>query len=156
LDHRGHTKHRPTKEKFYPATYASGGSVAAKGAFNGPDIDGTNEYGYVNCYIPKDYDGMEEIMLVFIANVTASPMHMRIVTDYCQAGEAYFEHNENVNLSVNTVQNRMTELNLVNAVDTAPLEPGDYLGIQVSRVATLPTENTDIILIGVRIKYKQQ
>jgi len=127
LDHRSHTKHRPSKEEFYPATYASGGSVAAKGGYSGPEVDGTNEYGYTNVYIPKDYDSMDEIVLVFIALATATPMYLGLVTNYSQPGEAYFEHNENIVLPVNTVQNRTQELNIKDTIDVAPLEPGDYL-----------------------------
>ena len=156
MAHRSHTKHRPTKEEFYPATYASGGAKGAIGGFSGPDVDGTNEYGYVNCYLPKDFDSLEEIMLVFIATATATPMYVNIVANYCKVGEAYTANNENVSLSINTVLNRMMELNLCNVVDTTPLEAGDYLGVQASRLASLPTENTDMILLGVRIKYKQQ
>ena len=59
-----------------------------------------------------------------------------------------------MSLSLNTVQNGITELNLYDAVDTLPLEARDYLGIQASRLATLPTENTDMIVLGVRLEYQ--
>jgi len=153
MGHRRHTEHRPTKEQFFPATYASGGAFSAIGGFSGPDIDATNEFGYTNCLVPWDFDSLISIVLVFIATATANPMYVNIVTNYGKAGDSYTEHNENVSLSINTVLNRIMELNLYNAVDTRPLEPGDYLGVQASRLATLPTENTDMILLGVRIRY---
>ncbi len=153
MSHRRHIEHRPTKEQFFPATYASGGAFSAIGGFSGPDIDATNDYGYTNCLIPWDFDRLESIVLVFIAIATETPMYVNIVTNYGKAGDAYTEHNENVALSINTVLHRIMELNLYHAVDTLPLEAGDYLGVQASRLASLPTENTDMILLGVRIKY---
>ena len=80
-------------------------------------------------------------------------MYVNIVSDYGKAGEAYFEHNENVSLSINTVLSRIHELNLYDAVDTQGLEASDYLGIQASRLASLPTENTDMVILGVRLRY---
>ena len=154
MGHRRHTEHRPTKEKFFPATHYSGGDVSALGGFSGPDIDGTNEYGYTNCLIPWDFDKVVSIVLVFIATATQTPMYVNIVSDYAKAGEAYFEHNENVSLSINTVLSRIHELNLYDAVDTQGLEASDYLGIQASRLASLPTENTDMIILGVRLRYQ--
>lgn len=152
MAHRRHAEHRPTKEKFFPATYASGGAMGAIGGFSGPDIDNTNEYGYVNFQIPWDYDDLVDVALVFIATATATPMYVNIVANYCQAGEAYFEHNSNVSLSINTVLNRMMELDIQDAF-AAPPQAGDYAGVQASRLAALPTENTDMILIGVRFRY---
>uniref|UniRef100_A0A6M3MCY0 Uncharacterized protein n=1 Tax=viral metagenome TaxID=1070528 RepID=A0A6M3MCY0_9ZZZZ len=156
MGHRSHTKHRPTKEKFYPATHVAVGDVSTRGSFSGPDIDATTEAGYVNCYIPKDFDSLEEIVLVFIAGATATPMYVRILTDYAKAGEAYFVQADNGDLPVNTVADRLQELNIYDAVDFRALEAGDYIGVQAARVAALPTENTDILLLGVRIKYQQQ
>ena len=154
MGHRRHLEHRPTKEEWFAATYASGGDKSALGGFSGPDIDNTNEYGYTNVYVPWDFDKLVSLVLSFIATATATPMYVNIVTNYAKAGEAYFEHNENVSLSLNTVQNGITELNLYDAVDTLPLEARDYLGIQASRLATLPTENTDMIVLGVRLEYQ--
>ncbi len=154
MNNARHTKHLPTKEVFYPATHVASGSIITMGSFSGPDIDGTNEAGYVNCYIPKDYDALEEIVLVFIARATATPMYMRILTDYAKAGEAYFEQADNGDLAIDTVEDRLQELNIIDTVDYRALEAGDYIGIQAARVAALPTENSDILLLGVRIKYK--
>jgi len=156
MGHRSHTKHRPTKEKFYPATHVATGTISTMGSFSGPDIDDTNEAGYVNCYIPKDFDSLEEIVLVFIARATATPMYVRILTDYAKVGQAYFEHADNGDLPVNTVADRLQELDIYNTVDYRALEAGDYIGVQAARVAALLTENTDILLLGVRIKYQQQ
>ena len=155
-NHRSHTKHRPTKEKFYPATHVAGGTVVTKGSFSGPEIDATNEAGYVNCYIPEDFDSLEAIVLAFIAGATETPMYVRMLTDYAKAGEAYFIHTDWGDLHINTVLERLQELNIYDAVDHHALEAGDYIGVQVARVAALPVENTDMILLGVRIKYKQQ
>ena len=154
--HRSHTKHRPTKEKFYPATHVATGDISTLGSFSGPDIDATNEAGYVNCYIPRDFDSLEEIDLVFIAVATETPMYVRILTDYGRSGEAYFVQTDNGDFAINTVANNLYELNIGTAVDFRSLEPGDYIGVQAARVAALPVENTDMLLLGVRIKYKQQ
>ena len=153
MAHRRHAEHRPTKEKFFPATYASGGDQSGLGWFSGPDIDNTNEYGYTNCLIPWDFDSLVSIALVFIATATQTPMYVRIVTNYAKVNEAYTEHNENADLSINTVLSRIHELNLYDVVDTRVLEASDYLGVQASRVAALPTENTDMIILGVRLRY---
>jgi len=154
--HRSHTKHRPTKEEFYPSTHVASGDVSVDGGYSGPDIDADDEYGYANCYIPKDYDSLEEIVLVFIAGATETPMYFDIHTDYGPPGILFSEHWEEVVLHANTVLDRLQELNIYDAVDTRPLEPGDYLGVRVGRVAALPVSNTDILFLGVRIKYRQQ
>ena len=153
MSHRRHAEHRPTKEEFFPATYVSTGEFAPLGGFSGPDIDATNEFGYTNVLVPWDFDALVAIRLVFIATATQTPMYVRIVTNYAKAGEAYTEHNENADLSINTVLHRLHELNLYDAVDIRTLEASDYLGVQASRVAALPTENTDMIILGVRIRY---
>ena len=80
-------------------------------------------------------------------------MYVRIVTNYAKVNQAYTEHNENVDLSINTTLSRIHELNLYDAVDIIALQDSDYLGVQASRVAALPTENTDMIILGVRIRY---
>ena len=156
MGHRSHTKHRPTKEKFYPATHVATGDISTMGSFSGPDIDATNEAGYVNCYIPRDFDSLEEIDLVFIAVATETPMYVRVLTDYGGSGEAYFVQADWGDFAINTVANNLYELNIGTAVDWRSLEAGDYIGVQAARVAALPVENTDMLLLGVRIKYKQQ
>jgi len=148
-----HTKHRPTKEKFFNVVCSSGNGWSELGAWAGVRVDGDNEYAYITCHIPHDFDKLEEIRLVLLSLATLTPMNLRIVTDYCQAEEAYFEHNELENFNINTVLNRMQELNIEAVVDIAPIEPGDYLGIQVSRQAG---QNTNCIIIGARIKYLYQ
>jgi hypothetical protein len=143
-----HTKHRPTKEEFYAPVYST--NWTALGAWAGPSIDADGRYGYITCYLPKDFDKLEEIRLLVLSLATLTPMQMRIVTDYCKNGEAYFEQNELENFNLNTVLNRIQELNIEAVVDIRPLEPGDYIGIQVSRQ---PGQNTNMILLGARIKY---
>lgn len=146
-----HVKHRPTKENFYPVV--GGDEAQVLGAWAGYRVDTENEYAYITCYLPKDFDKLEEIRLVFLSLETLTPMQFRIVTDYCKAEEAYFQHNELENFNVNTVLNRVQELNVEAVVDIRPLEPGDYLGIQVSRRAG---QNANMIVLGARIKYKYQ
>lgn len=154
--HRSHVKHRPTKEKFYPATHVAAGDINTRGSFSGPDIDADDEAGYVNCYIPRDFDSLEIIDVVFIARITATPMYMRVLTDYAKNGEAYYNTADNGDFAINVVADNLYEMNIGTAVDFTLLEAGDYVGVQVARVAALPVANTDILLLGVRIKYQQQ
>ena len=154
--HRSHTKHRPTKEEFYPATWVVTGDFNVMGGFSGVDIDANTEAGYANCYVPRDFDSLEEVDVVFIARATATPMYMRVTTNYAKNGEAYLNSADMGDFGINVVLNNLYEMSINTAVDFTSLEAGDYIGISVSRVAALPTENTDILFLGVRIKYKQQ
>lgn len=146
-----HTKHRPTKEVFYPVI--GGTEPYYLGAWKGYILNNDNQYAYTTCYIPKDFDKLQEIKLVVLALSTLTPMNMRIVTDYAKAEEAYFQHNELEDFNLNTVLNRIQELNIEAVVDIRPLELGDYLGVQVSRQVG---NNTNLIVLGVRIKYLYQ
>ena len=112
-----------------------------------------DDAGYVNCLVPWDFDYLTAIRLVFIAYDPLTPMYVNIITNYAKSGEAYTEHSENVSLSINTVPNRIQELNIYDAVDVRTLEARDYLGVQASRLDTLPTENTDMLILGVRLRY---
>ena len=154
--HRSHTKHRPTKEEFYPATWVVNGAFNVMATFSGADIDAADEAGYANCYVPRDFDSLEEVDVVFIAIATETPMYMRVLTDYGKSGEAYFNSADNGDFAINVVANNLYEMNICTAVDFTSLEAGDYIGVSVARVAALPVSNTDIIFLGVRIKYKQQ
>ena len=154
--HRRHVEHRPTKEKFFVSTYyvnKIARTFSTLGAFSGPFVNWEDDKGYVNCLVPWDFDSLRDIRLVFISNTTETPMYMNIVTNYAKAGEAYTEHGENVSLSINTVQYRIQELNLYDAVDVRTLEADDYLGVYANRNDTLPTDNTSLILLGVRLRY---
>ena len=141
----------PTKEKFYDSPWCSGGAECGLGGFHGCDVDDDDERAYINCCLPEDYHAMQEIELVFIALATLTPMTVTIVTNYCQNGEAYSTHNEpGVDKSINTTLNQLTELDITDCVDIAPLVAGDYIGVQVWRETG---KNTDALIMGVRIKY---
>ena len=154
--HRRHVEHRPTKEKFFVSTYyvnKIARTFSALGGFSGPFVNWVDDKGYVNCLVPWDFDKLSAISLVFIARASENPMYMNIVTNYAKAGEAYTEHGENVSLSINTVANRIQELNIYDAVDVRTLEARDYLGVYANRNDTLPTQNTSLILLGIRLRY---
>ena len=152
-----HTKHLPTKEVFFQPMMSSQNGWNGLGNFAGITIDADGEYAYINSYIPHDFSALEKIALVMIARATLNPMYMRVFTNYCKNGEAYFEHNDQslLHASLNTVLDRTQELDISGAVDIRAIEADDYLGIQVSRqAAQAPVHNTNAIITGVRIKYK--
>jgi len=134
---------------------SSGGSEAAQiGGHTGYKVDQDGEYAYINIYIPKNFASLLELVVLLIPYATATPMYMRVVTDWSQNGEAYFLHNEaNLHKSVNTVLNRKVELDVKDCVDAQPVDPGDYIGIQIGRVAALsPAHNTNALVIGAKYK----
>jgi len=139
-------------EDFENCSY--GTNEAALGGFSGYRVYQDGEYGYINLYIPKNFARLMELEVFFIPYATATPMYMGVVTDYCQDGEAYFEHNENMlHKSVNTVLSRGVELDVLDCVDVAPVEGGDYIGIQINRTAGLsPAHNTNALVVGARYK----
>ncbi len=141
-----------THEDFCPAT--RGDTAASLGGFTGFRLQQDGEYAYIDLYIPKNFEKLLELEVVLIAYETETPMYFGVVTDYCQDGEAYFEHNENmVHKFVNTVENRRTDLDILDCVDVAPVEGGDMLGIQVNRTAGLsPAHNSDALIVGARYK----
>ncbi len=139
-------------EDFQSAT--RGDTAASLGGYTGYRLEQDAEFAYINIYIPKNFAKLEELEVFLIAYATETPMYMRLVTDWCQDGEAYFVNNEtNLHKSVNTVVNRAVELDILDCVDAQPVDPGDYIGIQVGRVAGLsPAHNTDALIVGARYK----
>jgi hypothetical protein len=137
-----------TKEIFYPFTY--GDEAYAIGGHTGYRINAEAEYAYCESYLPWDFAKLVEAQVSLIALATLSPMTFRVVTDYCQAEVGYFQHNELLDKTVNTVLNRLQEVDVADLLDVAALEAKDYIGIQVSRQAG---QNTNAIFLGVRIRY---
>lgn len=127
--------------------------MAGIGGFGGALISGDNEYSYTTCYVPHDFDRLEELVLTILGPLNiapVSPMRIRVVTDYGKAGEAYFEHNELEAVTQNVVGGRIYEIDIKPLVDVRPLEARDYLGVQASRVAGY---NANAYVLGVRLKY---
>lgn len=146
-----------TKEIFVPVTSGSGSSFTALGGHSGYLLEGDADYAYVELYIPWDFIGispLKEATVSFLALATLTPMTFRIVTDWCKPELAYFDKNQLINCSVNTVLNRVQETSIAGALtalgDNAPLEAGAYLGVQISRQAG---QNTNAIFLGVRLRY---
>ena len=141
----------PTKEKFYDAPYCGNiPAVAALGGFHGCDLDEDEESAYINCYLPEDFNAMQDIAVVLIGGATLTPMTLRIVTNYCSNGELYTAHDEDVNKEINVTNNQLDELDISDCVDVAALVAGDYLGVWVSRDIG---QNTHALILGVRIHY---
>jgi len=146
-----HTKHRPTKEKFYAATYYSA-DQSLKGSKSGPLIDADDETGNTNVYVPKDFDELEELVVVVLPIVTLAAMTVNVATDYCLNGQPYNNHSDGIGtLTFNAPGEDVIEVDIKAAVNVAPLEPGDYLGVTLTRLAG---QNANLIYIGVRIKYR--
>lgn len=146
-----------TKEIWVPITGGSGSAYTQIGGHTGYLLVGDSDYAYAEVYIPWDFggiDGLKEAAVSFIAQDTISPMTFRVVTDWCKKEHAYFDKNQQINCSVNTVLNRLQEVSIARALKAlttnAPLEAGDYLGVQISRQTG---QNTNAIFLGVRIRY---
>lgn len=146
-----------TKEIFGPVTYGSGNGFQAVGGHVGYLLNSDDDYAYVELYMPWDFIGvnpLKEAAVSFLSLATLTPMTFRIVTDWCKPEHAYFDKNQLINCSVNTVLNRIQEVSITRALtalgDNAPLEAGVYLGIQISRQAG---QNTNAVFLGVRIRY---
>ena len=156
-----HTRHtrvlEATKEIFAPITGGSGNAYTMLGGHTGYLINSDDDYAYAELYIPWDFGGIEslkEATVIFIAQATLNPMNFRVVTDWCKPGYMYAEHNQLVNYDVNTFLNHIQEQSIASALiglgNNAPLEAGDYLGVQIHREAG---QNTNAIFLGVRIRY---
>lgn len=142
-----------TMEVFYPVSCAGeelggAGSWLALGYSLGVDIDADNEMGATECYVPWDYTSLHSIVVVFVARVTLTPMTMRVDLNYGAVGEVHNIHTNGANMNTNTTANLVTELDISALVGA--LAAGDYLGVAVRRD---PTQNTDILLLGVRLRY---
>ena len=144
-----HTRRlQATKDVFFDLTSADvGGNV---GAFGGGDIDDDDEDAWVDCFLPWDFDDLVEAKVVMIPNITATPMTLRIITNYASAGVGYTDGGETLDKSVNTVAKRITELDIVDCLVTKSLAPHDYIGVRVGRIGG---QNTDALILGVRIRY---
>ena len=146
-----HTKHWPTKEKFYSAQITtSSGDYFPEGV----EIDAATEDAAIRVYVPHDFAKLEDLVLVVIPIAPADPMWIQVVSEYNIAGKDYNEHTETLYFSFTAVPDRITEIDISEVVDTVALEAGDYIYLTASRQAALPVENTDCYVSGVRLKYK--
>lgn len=137
-----------TKEMFFGISVADG--LGNLGGFGGGLVDGDNEDAWINCLLPWDFHTLKEIAVVLIPVATLTPMTIRVVTNYCRKNAIYTEAGETIDRGINVTANRMTELNIADAVDAHRLAANDYLGVDVRRVAG---QNTNALILGVRIKY---
>lgn len=140
------------KDWFTPAT---GGTESYQlGAWTGYRVNDDTDVAHIVTQVPYNFAKLEELKICLLALATASPMYMRLVTDYCKAGEAYFEGNELINpKQINTVLNRQSDLDVMDAFDVKPVDPLDKLSMKVDRVAgQSPTHNTNAIVLGAYCK----
>jgi len=149
-----HTRNlEATKELFAPCTGGTE-SVHTLGGHVGYLVDSQDDNAHSELYLPWDFHKLTEAKVVFLALATLTPMNFRVVTDFCQAEAAYFQHNNQTDHEVNTMLNRVQECDisqaLIGLVTNAPLEAKDYLGVQISRPAGF---NTNAQILGVRIRY---
>ncbi len=145
-------KHIPTKEFFYDAgdTSNSGGLFP-----EGIEIDADAEDAYVRVYVPHDFDALEEIVLVVIPIARQATMWIQVITEYNIAGKNYTENTEGpLFFSFDAVPNRITEIDIQEAVNTTALQAGTYIYVTPSRQAAMPSNNTDLYVCGVRFKYR--
>lgn len=145
-------KHLPTKEEFYNAfpTVSSGDTKP-----EGVEIDADAEDAAIRVYVPYDFDALDEIVLVVIPIAAAAPMWLQLITEWNTEG-----HNYNVNTegprfySFDAIANRITEIDISGSVDARPLQGGDYIFVNPSRQAAMPSNNTNLYVVGVRLRYK--
>jgi len=145
-------KHLPTKEVFYDAGDTSNsGSLFPEGI----EIDADTEDAYIRVYVPFDFFTLDEIVLVVIPIARQATMWIQVITEYNSAGKNYTENTEGpLFYSFDAVPNRITEINIQESVNTVALQAGDYIIVNPSRQAAMPTANTDVYVMGVRFKYK--
>ena len=137
-----------TKEVLYVKTYSSNDIV--KGGFGGGHLAQEGDGVWINCYLPWNFDDLTEAKLVLIPVTTLTPMTLRIITNYGLAGEGYNVGGETLDKSINTVANRITELDIADCLDTRSLAPKMYIGVQARMHAG---QNTNALIIGVKLRY---
>jgi hypothetical protein len=137
-----------TKELFFDLSAADGGGSV--GAFGGGLVDDPNDDAWIVCHIPWNFHSLKEIAVVLIPIATLTPMTIRVVTNYCRKNAICTEAGETIDRGINVEANKMTELNIADAVDGHKLADCDYLGVNVRKEAN---QNTNALILGVRIKY---
>ena len=145
-------KHWPTKEVFYDA-----GDTGNSGTLfpEGIEIDTDTEDAYIRVHVPFDFDALDEIVLVVIPIARQATMWIQVITEYNISGKNYTENTEGpLFYSFDAVPNRITEIDIQESVNTVALQAGDYIIVTPSRQAAMPSNNTDLYVMGVRFKYK--
>ncbi len=147
-----HTKHLPTKEVFYRAfaPTTNGGTQERQGVV----IDATNENASIIVYVPHDFAALDELMLVVRPRPTVDLMWVRVFSEYNEVGNLYYIHQADKWYSFAAFTNRNTEIDVSGILENHALGPSTYLNVGVSRLAVLPVENTNLWVVGVRLKYK--
>ena len=153
-DNRGtmRQKHLPTKEEFYNAVPTS---VSGDTKLEGVEINADAEDAAIRVYVPHDFDALDEIVLVVIPIAAVATMWIQVITEWNTVS-----HNYNLNTegplfySFTAIANRITEIDISGAVDARALQAGDYIFVNPSRQAAMPSNNTNLYVTGVRFRYK--
>lgn len=148
-----HSRIPPTKEIFVPAT--RGTEAQAKGTHCGYLIDDDQEYAQIEFYVPHDYKGFYEAVVAFISYTALTPMSMTIESDYCAENEAYGHNSQGSFVATkNTGAETLHELDVSDLINgdatVAPIEAGDYVGVNVSRATN---QNTNALILGIKFRY---
>ena len=140
-----------TKEIFVPVN--RGENLVSYGNFPTAKIENVGDTGLVVIHVPHDFTALTAIEIIFIPFVTAPSMGISIDSNYAKVGENYATHSDTmsgVNMGA-TSTNIIKSFSIADAVDVAPLEAGDYIGIAPYYSAT--PNPTRIHLLGVRFRY---
>lgn len=148
--HARHTRRlEATKEIFYPCTCGDD-MTHPIGSYAGALIDGDEEDAWITGYVPWNFKKIEEIVLVVIPLATGT-MTFTLNSDYAPVGFPFDStHEEAILRTFEAVTNDITEIDVRTSFDARIMTAKDYFGLMVTRQAG---QNTDFVVLGVRIKY---
>ena len=148
-----HSRIPPTREIFVPAT--SGTGASQKGTHTGYILDDDNDDAWIELYVPHDYHGFYECVLVAIGINTLATQTINVDSDYGQKNDYSQLCSQGAFLYTLTGvgADQIIEIDITNVINgdatTRAIMRGDYVGIHAEA-----TTSTDLVVLGVRFRYK--
>lgn len=140
----------PTKEFFVlPTQYMTGAAPGGVGYWSGLRFDAAAEVIYFTFHTPHDFTSVTSMLLVAIANATATH-RLNIVVRAAANGE---DENSNPG-SMSDVDTAMTrdflyEIDITDAF-AAEVSAGDYVTVRVTGDAT---NTANLLVLGLKFRY---
>lgn len=151
-----HADQKATREIFAAPFTATAYAQAGNGHY-GAQIDHNGDFCAILLHVPHDYSRLINLTVVVAANAGLPSMNFRVVCSYARNKEPYGTYGGTIDYrfaSAQQVQEIDVSLSVAGGAGVRTLKAGDYLGLEVSRNAAIIGVNTNLNVLGARLKYR--
>jgi len=150
------TDQKATREIFDAPFTATAYAQVLNGHY-GAQIDHNGDFCAILLHVPHDYSRLEKLTVVVAANAGLPSMNFRVVCSYARNKEPFGTYGGTIDYSfasAQQIQEIDISLSVAGGAGVRSLKAGDYLGLEVSRNAGIVGVNTNLNVLGARLKYR--